>query len=106
MYDLATALVFFQDLPAEFQRIAQAYQPEVEIPGPFWAVVYNGKVIAIYLDPKEAFAHMMAVKLDMDAGREPKRQEYKDVATVSRKLKQVMEKHKNDSDSGLNKKGS
>ncbi len=92
MYILATAYVVFEELSAEFQRIAKAYQPETDVPGPFWAVVFNGKILAIYLDVGEAVKHMLAVKLDMEEGREPKRQMHKDVATVNRKLQQRMEK--------------
>lgn len=100
MLFLAISLITLDELPEDFQRIARAYQPEHPNPGPFWAVIFNGKILAIYLDPKEAFQKMLAVKLAFEQGEEPKRQEYRDVATPKRLLEQKMKKDRQEGDGG------
>lgn len=96
MFPLAMVLIDFVNLPADFQEIARAYEPEKTEPGPFWVVVHNGNYLGIYLDPKEALAHLLGVKATLEAGKAPRRQRLSDVATLTRKLAQRREKNNRD----------
>jgi hypothetical protein len=101
MISLAMVLIDYVNLPADFQEIARAYEPEKNEPGPFWVVVHNGNYLGIYLDPKEALAHLLGVKAALESGKTPRRQRLGDVATLTRKLAQVREKnnrHQQDDD--------
>lgn len=92
MYDFAVAEFQFSELPSEFLPLAKAYEPQKEVPGPFWAVVFNGKVQAIYLDIKDAVAHLLQIKAEVEAGKEPRRKQVlADVATLRRKLEQRLD---------------
>lgn len=98
MLDLGIGRVFHFDLPGYFQEIAQGYQlSESELKStPFWAVFFNGRMIAIYLDPKDALAHMMLIERNLEAGTEPRMQKLADLKPLSRKFEKRMSEIGND----------
>lgn len=101
MISLALVLIDYVNLPADFQEIARAYEPEKNEPGPFWVVMHNGNYLGIYLDPKEALAHLLGVKAALECGKIPQRQRLSDVAAPKRKLAQRLERnnrHQQDDD--------
>lgn len=104
MYDFAIAEYQFSELPSEFVPIAKAYEPKKDIPGPFWAVIFNGKVQGIYLDINDAVAHLLQIKAEVKAGKElRKKQVLADVATAKRFLEQRMEETDRNKSSDLGK---
>jgi hypothetical protein len=104
MYDFAIAEFQFSELPNEFVPMAMAYEPKKDIPGPFWAVIFNGKVQGIYLDIKDAVAHLLQIKAEVEAGNKPRRkQSLADVATAKRFLEQRLEEIDRNKSSDLGK---
>jgi hypothetical protein len=102
MFALAISLIDFEELPNHFVAIAKAYQPKKKVPGPFWAVWCRGKILAIYLDPNEALAHMLSVQKMLEAGETPRKQTIDDVNTLvlnlQRRLAAISRAKSSDSD--------
>ncbi|WP_074875379.1 hypothetical protein [Pseudomonas frederiksbergensis] len=92
MFALAVSLVDFVDLPSDFVAIAKAWQPKKKVPGPFWAVWFEGKIVAIYLDPNKAFAHMLDLQPMVNTGKIPRKQTINDVDTPALILKRRLAK--------------
>lgn len=103
MFALAISLVDFVDLPSDFVAIAKAWQPKKNVPGPFWAVWFEGKIVAIYLDHNKALAHMLDLQPMLNTGKTPSKQTINDVDTLVQRLKRRLAKVARDDSSDSTK---